>query len=209
MWWMAARVLTASNAGQEAFTLSEELEDDATARRLAQALDPAATVLVVGWPPQVGEALARRGSGAVLIADTGREAAGLQRFLESRGVDVLLVPLAGLSAAVRHCSAVVLECVAGGPQEGLFDGASAAAAALARAFGVEVWATVGVGRMLPTRLWDALIARWEALDEPWELPEDVVPWSLVDRVVGPAGPIDAAAMATLITAPIAPELLRP
>lgn len=208
MWWMGARVLSAPMPGQEAFRLSEEIEDDDTPRRLARALDPDARVLVVGWSPQVGEALAVRGSGSVLIVDTGREASGLQRHLERRGVECLLVPLTGLSAAVRACDVVVLECSAGGPDEALFDAASAAAAAVARVAGIPVWAAVGIGRMLPTRLWDALIGRWEALDEPWELPEDVLPWSLVDCVFGPDGPIEVSAVATLTTAPVAPELLR-
>lgn len=209
MWWMGARVLTATDPGTEAFTLSEELEDDDTPRQLARALDPEATVLIIGWPAQAVEALAKRGSGTVFIADVGREAAGSQRYLDNRGVDAVLVPLTGLAAAVRSSDVVVIECLAGGPDEGLFDAASAIAAAAASAFGVEVWAVVGVGRMLPGRMWEALVSRWDALDDAWELPEDLVPWSLVGQVVGPDGVLDAAAVATLTTAPVAPELLRP
>ena len=209
MWWMGARVLTATDPGTEAFTLSEELEDDDTPRQLARALDPDATVLIVGWPAQTVEALVKRGSGTVFVADVGREAAGAQRFLDNRGVDALLVSLTGLAAAVRAADVVIVECLAGGPDEGLFDGASASAAALASAFDVSVWAAVGVGRMLPGRMWEALVGRWEALDEGWELAEDLVPWSLVDQVVGEHGVVETVAVATLTTAPVAPELLRP
>jgi len=208
MWWMGGRVLTAPNGAREAFALSEEIEDDPTARELTKALDPEVTVLVVGWPPEIGEALARRGSGRVMVVDTGRESAGLHQFLDHRGVDVLLVPLEGLAAAVRASDIVAIECEAGGPDAGLFGAASASAAAVARCAGVEVWATVGVGRMLPQRLWDALIARWEILDEPWELAEDLVEWTMTDRVVGPGGPIEPHAVTTLTTAALAPELLR-
>lgn len=204
---MAARVLSSTDPGTEAFRLSEEFEDDDTPRQLANALDRDARALVVGWPPLVGEGLARRVDGSALIVDTGREAAGLQRSLEVRGVDCLLVPVTGLDAAVRNSDVVVLECQAGGPHEALFGGLSAAAAAVARTSGVPVWAVVGVGRVLPARLWEALRARWESLDVAWELSEDLMGWSLVDLVVGPDGPLDPAAVARLATAPVAPELL--
>lgn len=208
MWWLGARVLSSTDGAQEAFTASEELEDDDTTRQLLRHLDPEATVVIAGWPPAVVSALAKRGSGRVLVLDTDREASGAHRTLDHRGVDAYLVPMTGIAAAVAAADVVVIEVEAGGPDAALFGPASGALAALGRAHDVAVIAAVGVGRLLPTRLWDALVQRWEQLDEPWELAEDLVPWSLVDEVVGPDGSVAVERVQTLITAPVVPELLR-
>src|SRR5947209_1414480 len=67
---------------------------------------------------------------------------------------------------------------------------------------------VGLGRVLPGRLWDALASRLADDDEPWLAPEEVVPADLVDYVVGPDGVRSAAEAIAAPTCPVAPELLK-
>jgi hypothetical protein len=102
---------------------------------------------------------------------------------------------------------VLVEASAAGPGGFVALAGSRAAAAVARHAGVPVWAVAGAGRVLPDRLWAALVARMED-EEPWEDVEELVPLDLVDVIVGPRGlvrPADAVAQADC---PVAPELLK-
>jgi hypothetical protein len=45
-------------------------------------------------------------------------------------------------------------------------------------------------------------------DEPWEDDHEIVPLDLIDRVVGPSGPIPVAEARFRIDCPVAPELFR-
>lgn len=207
MWWLAARVLTAPEPMREAWDAVEELEGDTTARELVHAIDPDLTVTVLGWPDLVSSALVRRGDLEALVVDVHGEGTGLVRRLSLADADAVDVPVAGLGAAVVASDLVLLEASAIGPREFLAVSGSRAAAATARAAGVPVWVVGGVGRLMPARMWEGLVARLD-LDEPWEADDEVVPLDLVDAVVGPHGPEPVAEALRRTDCPVAPELFK-
>jgi hypothetical protein len=216
VWWLAARVLAANDPAGEAWRAAEELEDDPTAQVLAAALPDDATVLTVGWPEQAGDALRRRADVETLVVDAGGEGGAFARRLRNAGVDAVDVPDAGVGAAVAESALVVVEASALGPDGFLAPTGSHAAAAVARHAGVPVWVVVGVGRVLPGRLWEALVQRLDgdgagAGDdaEPWDRLDEVVPLDLADIAYGPLGPSPAADAPKRADCPVAPELLKP
>jgi hypothetical protein len=207
LWWLCARVLTAPDGQREAWQAVDDIEADTTAGELAFALAEEATACVIGWPEQVGEALPRRGDVEVLAVDALGEGSGLVRRLVHAGIDAVDVPTSGLGAAVASADVLLLEAVAVGPTGFVAVSGSLAAATVARHAEVPVWLTAGVGRLLPARMWDALAGRRATrAADPWDLDEEVVPLSLVDRVCGPHG-LEAPADALRRTdCPVAPEL---
>jgi hypothetical protein len=73
-----------------------------------------------------------------------------------------------------------------------------------------VWAIAPVGRILPDRLWDALLSRLDAgAEEPWDRAVELVPGALFTDVVGPDGLTQSPDGLRQATCPVAPELLRP
>jgi hypothetical protein len=207
VWWLAARVLTAPDPIPEAWAAVDEMQRDGTARELAYAIPDEATVTVIGWPDAIGEALLRRGDAEVLVVDALGEGSGFVHRLLMADVDAADVPAIGLGAAVAESDLVLLEASAVGPTEFLGVAGSRAAAATARHAGVPVWLVAGAGRLLPRRMWEALVSR-VALDEPWDADDEVVPLDLIDRIVGPAGVelVDDALKRT--DCPVAPELFK-
>jgi hypothetical protein len=120
------------------------------------------------------------------------------------------IPDAGIGAAVANADVVLLEADALGPDGFVAASGSRAAAASAAHAGVPVWVVAGVGRVLPGRLWDALLSQLDAVDEdPWERAEEVVPLDLATFVYGPAGPQSIDEAVRRADCPIAPELLKP
>ncbi|MBK9180610.1 MAG: hypothetical protein IPM45_13810 [Acidimicrobiales bacterium] len=207
LWWLACRVLVADDPVAEAWRAADDLADDPTAFELAHALPDDATVLVLGWPEQIGEALPRRGDVQVLAVDVLDEGVGLVRRLRRSDVEAVEVPVSGLGVAAARTDLVLLEASALGPGGLVGIAGSRAAAAVARHAGTPVWAVAGVGRVLPGRLWEALVERLDA-DDPWEADDELVPLDLVDRVAGPRGVDDVAAALAGADCPVAPELLR-
>jgi hypothetical protein len=207
LWWLCARVLTAPEPYREAWAAVEDVESDATGTELVHALVPDATVCVIGWPEITGEALPRRGDVEVLAVDALGEGTGLVRSLLRAGVDAVDVPTAGLGAAVLASDLVLLEAVAMGPDGMLAVSGSLAAAAVAQQAGIAVWAVAGVGRLLPGRMWGALIARHAQMDvDPWDAYEERVALSSLQKVCGPTGILPTQAALTRTDCPIAPEL---
>lgn len=209
VWWLAARVLT--SGADDAWHAAEELEDDPTAGVLAAALPDDAAVLVVGWPEQTGEALRKRGDVEVLVADSlDRSGSAFSRRLRNADVDAYDIPDSGVGAAAADVDLVLLEATALGPTGFLAPTGSRAAAAVAHHAGVPVWVCAGVGRVLPGRLWDALVSRLEADgSDPWDRLDEVVPLDLADQVHGPRGATPAAEAPKRADCPVAPELLKP
>lgn len=207
LWWLCARVLTSPEGQRDAWDAVEAIEADPTPGDLAAALPEDATVCVIGWPELVGEALPRRGDVDVLAVDSLGEGSGLVRRLSAAGIDAVDVPPSGLGAAVASSDVLLLEAVAIGPTGFVGVSGSLAAAAVARQTEVAVWVVAGVGRLLPSRMWEALVGRHEThAADPWDLDEEIVPLGLVDLVCGPCGlepPVDALRR---IDCPVAPEL---
>lgn len=208
LWWVCSRLLCSPDPFSEVQAIIEAVEDDTTARSLTLALDPEATVVVLGWPPIVADALVRRGSGETLVVDASNEGSGLVRYLDGHGIDAVDVPLGGLGAAVTAADVLVVEPVAASPSGVLAVSGSLAAAAVAKRSDVPVWCAVGRGRALPARVWDALMSRWDVSDEPWESEDEVVPLDLIDALIGPGGTLDVSAIGSLVDCPIAPELFK-
>ncbi|MPY93472.1 MAG: hypothetical protein GEV08_10525 [Acidimicrobiia bacterium] len=208
LWWLTSRACTSVDAHREAWAAADEFDADATARLLAYALPDDATVLVLGWPEVIGEALPARGDLDVLVVDTLGESAGLVRRLRRAAMEVADVPQAGLGAAAAAADLVLLEASVVGPDAFVAVSGSRAAAAVARHAGKPVWLVAGVGRLVPRRLWDVIDARLDAGDEPWDAEEEVVPLDLVTDVAGPVGMETPSVALKRVDTPIAPELLK-
>lgn len=208
LWWLAARMLAAENPVREAWAAADELEADPTSSVLAAHVPDDVTVVVVGWPEVAADALRKRGDLEVLVVDARNEGPHLVRRLESEGLTAYDVPEAGLGSAVRECDLVLLEADALGHDGFVAASGSLAAAAVARAFERDVWVVAGAGRVLPARLWDALVKRLDAEGEPWDADSEVVPLDLAAAVVGPTGPLAPAEAVKRADAPVVPELLR-
>lgn len=207
LWWMSARLLTALDPRREARACVNEIEGDPTPGELAFALPEEATVVVVGWPDLVSQALVRRGDVSVLVIDVHDEGRGLQRRLDRAEVMATVVPAAGLGAAVAGCDLVVLEADALGPDAFLATSSSRAAAAVAYCAEIPVWVACGAGRALPGPMWSALCAAIDD-EEPWDFDVELVPLGLASVLVGSMGLIDPTELDSLVTSPVAPELLK-
>jgi hypothetical protein len=205
--WFCARVLTAGDASAEIWEAAGLIQADPTSSRLARALPDDATLTVLGWPDEIGEALPRRGDVQVLAIDTRGEASGFVSQLWRADVEAADVAQAGLGAAVASSGLVLLESTAVGPNDFLAVSGSRAAAAVARSAGIPVWLVAGVGRLLPGRMWEGLRGRVEP-DDPWDADDEFVPLELVDCIVGPEGPEPVADALRRTDCPVAPELFK-
>lgn len=207
LWWLCARVLTSPDGHREAWAAVEEIEADRTSAELAFALPEDSTACVIGWPELVGEGLLPRGDVDVLAVDSLGEGSGLVRRLLQAGIEAVDVPMSGLGAAVSSSDVLLLEAVAVGPTGFVAVSGSLAAAAVARHAEVPVWLAAGVGRLMPTRMWEALAGRRATrAADPWDLDEEVVPLDLVDQVCGPQGLEGPADARRRVDCPVAPEL---
>ena len=207
LWWLCATVLTAPDGREAAWDAVDRIESDPTMGELAHALPDDATACVIGWPEIVGDALPRRGDVEVLAVDSLGEGSGLVRRLMHAGIDAVDVPTSGMGAAVLNSDILLLEAVAAGPEAFIAVSGSLAAAAVARYAEVPVWVTCGIGRRLPSRMWEPMaghVATRRA--DPWDMDEEIVPFTHVDKVCGPAGPEAPEAAGTRVDCPIAPEL---
>lgn len=205
--WFAARVLASGDARSEIWEAAGAIAADTTARELAHAIPDSATVVVLGWPDTISAALPRRGDLDLLVVDALGEGSAFVQSLLRRDCEALDVPQSGLGAAVADADLVLLESTAVGPDAFLGVSGSRAAAAVARHAGVTVWLVAGVGRLLPTRMWEGLTRRLD-LTEPWDCDDEVVPLDLVDCIVGPDGvqPVHEALRRT--DCPVVPELFK-
>jgi hypothetical protein len=209
VWWLSARILGADDQRAAARQAAVELEDDRTANHLAAALPESSSALILGWPDLTASALRRRGDVEALVVDAGGEGAALARRLRDGGGDSALVADAGVGSAAAVAELVLIEAHVAGPAGVLATPGSLAAAGVAAQLGVPVWAVTGVGRVLPERLWDALLVRFDATGgEPWERAAELVPASFLSGVVGPDGPVEVEVGLAAATCPVAPELLR-
>jgi hypothetical protein len=144
----------------------------------------------------------------VRAVDALGEGSALAGVLAEAGVDAVEVPESGVGAAVADADLVVIEALALGPDALVAVAGSRAAAAVARHQGLPVWVVAGEGRILPDRLWRALLARLDGGGDPWDADEEVVPLSLVDAVAGPWGSLSPAEAVARTDCPIAAELSK-
>ena len=206
LWWLAARVVAATDPATAAWMSAELLREDVTPAVVAASLPDDAVLTVLGWPEQVVEALRRRGDARVLVVDVMGDGSPLVAALDRAGSDASLVAEAGIGAAVAASTLVLLDASAVGPSGFLAVTGSHAAAAVAYTEQIPVWVVAGVGRTLPARLWGAMVDRVTALGDPWECEWEVVPLELATAVIGPEGPLGPTEALALVDCPDAPEL---
>ena len=208
LWWLAARVLESAEPGAEAWRAADELIADDTDQVLAYALPEDTDVLVVGWPSTITRALVHRGDVVVLAGDCG-EATPFVRALGRAGVEADVVPGHGIGAAAAAADLVLVEAEAMSSEGIVAAIGSRAAAAVASAAGVPVWAVAPEGHVLPVPLWRALAGGVGADGAPWEDSEELVSLDHVALVVGPTGSVTVEDAVNRPTCPVAPELLKP
>jgi hypothetical protein len=209
VWWLSARILGADDQRAAARRAAAELDNDETARHLAHSLPEAATLVVIGWPEHAGDALRVRGDVEALVVDSGGDGAALVRRLRDAGSEATLVSDTGVGAAAAVAELVLVEALAAGPTGVLAAPGSLPAAAVAAHLGAPVWAVTGVGRVLPDRLWDALLAAFDGAGaEPWDREAELVPAPLLTCVIGPDGEAPVSDGLAAASCPVAPELLR-
>lgn len=208
LWWLTSRMLCSSAPEREAWEVCDALEADPTPREVARHVPDDAVIVVLGWPEVSAGALHRRGDLRVRVIDTMREGAELADALSDAGLDAVEVPEPGLGAAVADADVVLLEAQAMGPTGVVAVSGSRAAAAVARHAGKPVWVVAGAGRLLPVRLWDALLGRLDLRGEPWDADDEVVPLDLVDGVIGPAGFTTTGDALLQTDCPVAAELFK-
>lgn len=209
IWWLAARVLASGEPDAEAWIAAGELDSDDTPGQVRDLIPEDARVLIVGWPELAASGLARRGDVTMFVGDALDEGSSLVRRLERAGHQPVLVDERGIASAASDVDLVLLEAIGLGTSGLVATIGSLAAAAAAHVSGIPVWATAGVGRVLPRRLWDAYLRRLDDDGDPWERDAELIPLSVIAKVVTPGGLIEASAAPQRADCPIAAELLKP
>jgi hypothetical protein len=207
LWALAARMLVAPDMRSAAFGYCSMVEDDPTPRVLANELPDDARVTVLGWPDLIGDGLRRRGDVEVLVIDARGEGSAFARRLQAADVQAEDVEESGLGAAASRSTIVLLETGAMGEAGLLAVPGSVAAACVARTYGIPVWLVAGEGRVLPPRLFDAMLRRLPEV-APWGAADELVPLELIDLVIRPGGAVDVATALAAPDCPPAPELLE-
>jgi len=205
--WLSARMITGADARTEARDAVEEIERDTTMRELVHVLEPGCRVLVMGRTDIVSAALLQRADIEAFVADTTGDGYGLVHQLEVGDHLAVDVEPAGIASAASVVDLILLETDALGPDAALCPIGSMSAAAVGRYLETPVWLVAGVGRCLPLRMWEPLTDR-TIDDDPWHALFEELPLDLVDRVVGPSGPISVAEARLRVDCPVAPELFR-
>jgi len=190
VWWLAARLLTATDPVAAAAESVELVDADRTLRELADALPVDARACVVGWPPRLADAFARRGDVEVRVVDVEGDGPGFVRLLEDVDVQALDIDVTGLGGAASSADVVVVDASAIGPEVAITPAGSWPLAAVARAASVPVWLVGGVGRRVGPGTWPALFDRLVGgATAPWDGGVDRLPLALVDRTFGVDGPV--------------------
>ena len=218
LWWVCARILAATDPNAAARDAVRLLDGDRTADRLAATLplvDVEEVVAVVGWPAAVDEAFVERVDIPVVAVKVEGDdpTFALRHRRSDRGVRVVEPWDPMLTNVVR----LLVPARAIGPDAALVPAGSSLVLDEVGIAAQETWLLGGVGRVLPARLFDALLraAQTDAhdagvkRDSDDDMPSELVPLDRFDRLVGTRGlerPHDAA---TRVDCPVVPELLRP
>jgi hypothetical protein len=209
LWWLCARVLAAPEPSEAAWDAEALVRDDHTADRLSGLLPFPADhpVAVVGWPSVTGDALALRPDLEVLVVrDEQRPGAGDDRWRARLArSDASARPVDLVDAVALEPSHLLIEVVGAGPDQLLVaEGTGDLIGELARP-GLLVWMVAGVGRVLPGRLFDAMV---RTLGDPADHGLELLDVQVADRIAGPTGLVRPEQLGRRVDCPVAPELLR-
>lgn len=208
LWSMCARLLTADDPTELAWTIADEIDDDPTPRAVAAALDSDVTVLTIGWPEAAGEAIMRRGDIHVLCADSRHEASGFMQRLERYEIECEPVPPESLARAADLADVVMVEAAAASARRLIAPVGSHVIAAVARSVKTPVWLVLGAGTRLPVEYVDAIGERVIDGESSWNLDIDDLPLDLVTHVASSTGVSPDVETGLRPDCPFAPELLR-
>ena len=190
LWWMCARLVTATDARSAARSVARELREDRTGRCLVDDLPDGATVAIAGWPDLTVAGLPRRGDVRVLVVDVEGQGPAVVRRLERHDVVAEDIDPAKIGGVVEESDVVIVEAGAAGSAAALVDVGSVPLAATARALGRPVWLVAGVGRRVLEPYWQAIVERVDDRDlPPFLAPFEILSLGLVDVVVTPDGPV--------------------
>ena len=198
-------MLAAPEPSEAAWDAEAMVRDDRTPGRLA-ALLPFPhdyPIVALGWPEITGVALASRPDLEVLVVrsnhDDDRWRTRLARSdASARPVDVM-------EAAALEPSHVLVEVTAASPTEVLVnEGTVSLLAELAKP-ARQVWLVAGVGRVLPDRLFQAML---RSLGAPEDHGLELLDVQVADRIAGPTGLERPENLRRRVDCPVAPELLR-
>lgn len=211
LWWVCARILAAADPATAARDAARRIEQDATPRRLAAALplvDEGEVVAVVGWRDALDAALAERADLPVLALRTAAgPPGGPGRRPPRRHVEVV----GASDPAPGRVARLLVAADAIGPAGALVPAGTGEVLAGGGRAADAVWLVGGVGRVLPGRLFDAVVAACapSTTADADGSPHEVVALERFDRVAGPYGVEAPADAAIRVDCPVAPELLRP
>ena len=205
LWWVCSRILAAADPAAAAHLAVRELEADRTGDRLGATiplLDEGEVVAVVGYTTTIDDALRERFDvDAVAIRVDGDDPVpALRRRRSDHAVRVV----DAWDPVLAQTSRLLLSATAIGPERALVPRGAGDVIAEIGAGARELWLVGGVGRVLPARVYDMVVASLG--DEP---DYEEISVQRFDRLAGPRGlerPADATAR---IDCPVVPELLRP
>ena len=205
LWWLCARVLAAPDPSEAAWDAEALMRDDRTPDRLAALLPFPADhpVAVLGWPELIGAACAIRPDLETLVVrGRGGDDRWHARLARS---DASARPVDLIEAAVLEPSHLLVEVAGSGLEQVLVaDGTADALSTLARP-GLVVWLVAGVGRVLPARLFEAML---RGLGDPQDHGFELLDVQVADRIAGPTGLVRPEQLLRRVDCPVAPELLR-
>jgi hypothetical protein len=205
LWWLCAKVLAAPEPSDAAWDAEALMRDDPTPDRLAALLPFPADhpVAVLGWPELSGAALALRPDLEALAVRTNR---GDERWhARLARSDAGARPVDLVEARVLEPSHLLVEVVGASPTQVMLpEGTSIALAELSRP-GLIVWLVAGVGRVLPARLFEAML---RTLGDPEDHDLEQLDVQVADRIAGPTGLVRPEQLLRRVDCPVAPELLR-
>ena len=206
---MCSRLLVADDPARLAWELADRLDDDPVADVVARELGEAATVITVGNPTVIGDALLRRPDVRAWCVDSEYGAADLMRRLERADVESEPIATEQLARAVDAADVVLVQASAACGTRVLVPVGGRVVAAVARSAGTPVWLVAGTGTRLPEPYVAEIANRVLSVDDGWNGKIDDLSLELIGAVANDDGVMPMDAHALRPDCPFAPELLRP
>ena len=212
LWCLCARVLASADIGFEAWCAAEEFSHDATSMHLAKAFPfpSEGPIAVLGWPDLTSRALAERPDIEVLVVRDGDDA---ELSLRLRHAETNVRVITDIELQASDSTHLVVEAIASGGGKVLLPAVANELVSLVPSHDVPVWLVVGLGRAMPSRLFEALLRACGGadtnIDQSFATKYTVADTDFAERIYGPNGHDSASGLSRRFDCPAAPELLRP